>query len=1025
MAESAVSFLLDRLLVLSQEEVKLLRGVRREVEYIRDELQSIRGFLRDADAREESEELVKVWVMQVRDVAYEIEDVLDDFTLRLATPHQRRGFVGSLYKTAHFVKHLKLRRGIANKIQDIKARVDDISERRKRYDLQCHREQGSNSNSTWLDLRGNALLIEEAELVGIDKPREKLIGWLVKGELRLEVVSVYGMGGLGKTTLVKKVYDHDKVREYFKHHAWVTVSQSTVSQSFKIKELLKDMIKQLFGEIEQPVPQGLDTMKDEELKKTVKEFLVQKRYVVIFDDMWSIQAWEAVKYALPDSNLGSRIMITTRSADIAFSCKETYGHVYNLEPLDAQESWNLFCKKTFGGNDCPPQLEELSHRMLRRCEGLPLAIVAIGGVLSTKDRTTIEWEMVHRSLGSDFENNDKLNRVMKILSLSYHDLPYYLKPCFLYLSFFPEDYLIKCKRLMKLWMAEGFVKERQKMTLEEVAESYLHELINRSLIQIAERGDEGRVQRCRVHDFMHDMILSNSRNENFGAIADEHNTKLHEGVRRLSIYNSVENVPQSQNFSHLRSLSMFGVHTLSNSSMHTFFSGFRLLKVLDLKGAPLEMLPNEFVNLFHLRYLSLRRTRIKRLPNSIGKLQNLVTLDLKFTPVSELPSEILKLQRLQYLAVYNCSSQLVKSSFYLNFEGFKVQVGIGGLVNLQKLCHVEVNQGNNIIKELGRLTQLRRLGILKLRREDGMDLCSSIEKMSNLRSLSVASTNNEEEVLDLQFPSSPPMRLQRLYMWGRLEKLPCWIPSLDNLAKIVLTSSRLIDDPLESLQDLPNLAEIRLSLAYDGEALYFKSGGFKSLKFLLLQRLDRLRLVRVEDGAMPHLQTLEIWECDKLEKVPLGIERLTNLKILRFIVMSCEFRETLLPDNEGGDYLKVAHVPNISIWIYCLTKIFSGFLLAMQAPEGVRFERCAFGDASKRNRESVPFKGEALPCWNPGWFVVAAGGPDGGSGLATGCCEGLLEVEGCSTDAVGGLVELRECSRKSGEGYGPLALERA
>ncbi|KAF8402084.1 hypothetical protein HHK36_013036 [Tetracentron sinense] len=905
MAESAVSFLLDRLLVLPQEEVKLLRGVRREVEYIRDELQSIRGFLRDADAREESEELVKVWVGQVRDVAYEIEDVLDDFTLRLAQQNQRHGFVGSLYRTAHFLKHLNLRHGIANKIQDIKVRVHDISERRARYDLR--RDQGSNSNSAWLDLRGNALLIEEAELVGIDKPREKLIGWLMKGESRLEVVPVYGMGGLGKTTLVKKVYDHQRVKEYFKHHAWVTVSQS-----FKIEELLKDMIKQLFGEIEQPVPQGLDTMKDEELKKIVKEFLLQKRYVVIFDDMWSIQAWEAVKYALPDSNLGSRIMITTRSADIAFSCKETYGHVYNLEPLDAQESWNLFCKKTFGGNDCPPQLEELSHRMLRRCEGLPLAIVAIGGVLSTKDRTTIEWEMVHRSLGSDFENNDKLNRVMKILSLSYHDLPYYLKPCFLYLSFFPEDYLIKCKRLMKLWMAEGFVKERQKMTLEEVAESYLHELINRSLIQIAERGAEGRVRRCRVHDFMRDIILSNSRNENFGAIADEHNTKLHEGVRRLSIYNSFENVPQSQNFSHLRSLSMFGVHTLSNSSMHTFFSGFRLLKVLDLKGAPLEMLPNEFVNLFHLRYLSLRRTRIKRLPNSIGKLQNLVTLDLKFTPVSELPSEILKLQRLQYLAVYNCSSQLVKSSFYLNFEGFKVQVGIGGLVNLQKLCYVDVNQGNNIIKELGRLTQLRRLGILKLRREDGMELCSSIEKMSNLRSLSVISTNNEE-ILDLQFRSSPPLCLQRLYMWGRLEKLPCWIPSLDNLAKIVLTRCRLIDDPLESLQDLPNLVEIRLGFAYDGEALCFKSGGFQMLKFLRLERLDRLRLVKVEDGAMPHLQTLEIWQCDKLEKVPLGIERLTNLKILSCIDMSFDFRETLLPDNEGEgeDYWKVTHVPNI------------------------------------------------------------------------------------------------------------------
>ncbi|KAF8402086.1 hypothetical protein HHK36_013038 [Tetracentron sinense] len=186
MAESAVTFLLNRLVLLPSEEVQLLRGARREVEYIIDELQSNRGFLRDANAREESQESVKVWVEQVRDVAYEIEDVLDEFTLCLANPHQRRGFVGSLYKTVHFVKHLRLRH----------------------------------------------------------------------------------------------------------------------------------------------FPQGLDTMKDEELKKIVKEFLLQKRYVVIFDDMWSLQAWEAVKYALPDCNLGSRIMIMTRSADIASSCKEQYGYVY-------------------------------------------------------------------------------------------------------------------------------------------------------------------------------------------------------------------------------------------------------------------------------------------------------------------------------------------------------------------------------------------------------------------------------------------------------------------------------------------------------------------------------------------------------------------------------------------------------------------------------------------------------------------------------------------------------------------------
>ncbi|KAF8370256.1 hypothetical protein HHK36_031703 [Tetracentron sinense] len=888
MAESAVTSVLDKLIPFLSQEVNLLTGVRQEVEFIRDELCSIQGVLREADAREES----KDWVNQVRDIAYDIEDTIDEFNLRLQQ-HQGHGFLGFLYKTVKLVKHLKPRHHLATQIQSIKSRVHDVYERRQRYEFNFH-DQGSSANAlrdTWQDHRGGALQIKEDELVGIDKPREKLIEWLVGGESRLEVISMYGMPGSGKTSLVKKVYDQQRVIQHFQHHVWINVSQS-----FKIKELIKDMIKQLYGEIKESVPQGVDTMDEDSLKTTVNVFLQQKRYVVILDDIWSIHAWDAVKYALPDSNCSSRIMVTTRSYDIASFCKGLYGHVYNLESLASEDSWTLFCKKAFGENSCPPELLEFSKNILKRCGGIPLAIVAICSFLSTKEKTMIEWEIVHRSLGSLVQSNDKLENMKEILSLSYNDLPYYLKPCLLYLGFFPEDYLIESSRLIKLWTAEGFISEKEGVTVEEVAERHLHELINRSLIQVAETNREGRVKRCRVHDFIREIILSKLRDQNCGAIATKHHTKFPPKVRWLSIHNSVDSVPENKSFSHLRSLFIFGVNSIPKSYVQSFFSSSRLLRVLDLRDAPLEKLPNEIVNLFSLRYLSLRRTKIKNLPKMMGKLQNLETLDLKGTSVCKLPSKLFKIQQLRHLIAYKVQFETY-SDFWHGFDG---RVGIRRLVNLQELLYIDVDvyQGGRIVRELGELIQLRRLGVLGMRKEYGVELCSSIEKMKNLCFLDV--TSSKGEVLDLQSLSSPPMLLQRLELSVNLEKFPNWISSLLNLKKLYLGKCGLSDDPLGVLQALPNLVELTLHQTYDGEELCLKGGGFLTLKVLYFHGFERLKLVRVEEGAMPHLEVLHIMACKMLEKVPLGIECLANLKFLYFAHMPKEFAMALNPTRLGG-----------------------------------------------------------------------------------------------------------------------------
>ncbi|XP_059656925.1 disease resistance protein RPM1-like [Cornus florida] len=356
MDESVVEFLLNHLTIFIQQESSLLGGIREEAESIRDELVSMRAFLRVADEKQDIDPQLQAWVEKVRDVAYHTEDVLDEFMLRFARYHHGDGFYGFLGKISFSIKNLKARHRIGSEIRKIKSRVENIHQRyRDGFSISEH---GSSStvDNTWYDRRGDALLLEEAELVGMDGPKKHLIGWFLDDSPRLRVVSVVGMGGMGKTTLVKKAYDDMGVKNRFQCHAWITVSQS-----FHLRELLKDVVRRLFDEAKQQAPQSLETMDINDLKAKIKDFLQQRRYVLVLDDVWSINAWDALKYAFPDNNSGSRILLTTRIVGVAStSCVESLDHNYTMKPLSPKESWTLFCRKTFQGNHCPQHLEELS-----------------------------------------------------------------------------------------------------------------------------------------------------------------------------------------------------------------------------------------------------------------------------------------------------------------------------------------------------------------------------------------------------------------------------------------------------------------------------------------------------------------------------------------------------------------------------------------------------------------------------------------------------------------------------------------
>uniref|UniRef100_A0A6N2KW88 Rx N-terminal domain-containing protein n=1 Tax=Salix viminalis TaxID=40686 RepID=A0A6N2KW88_SALVM len=863
----AVQVVLEQLASLVSEETRFLGGVRGGIDELRDDLYSMKSFLQDAEERSESDQGMRAWVKQVRDVAYDAEDILEEFMLRFAPSHGS-GFIHFLRNSYRSTRKLSARHRLAAHLQSIKARVKAISERRNAFSLYRIDMPSTSSAAVekWHDPRIASLYLDEADVVGIENPKHLLVSWLVEGEEKLSSISVVGMGGLGKTTLVKKVYDSHPIRRSFDAHSWVTVSKS-----FASAELLRVALQGFLVTANEPVPHNLQSMTDFQLIDALRKYLWRR----------------------------SRIIFTTRISNLAESIENT-SHVYELQPLPENEAWTLFCMKAFRGEPkavCPPELEEMSRDILRKCEGLPLAIVAIGGLLSKKKNEGLEWKKVRDCLATELKSNNDLGSLRGILQLSYDNLPYYLKQCYLYLSVFPEDYLIKRTKLIRLWIVERFVEEKQGFTMEEVAEEYLNELVNRSLIQVVEMNYFTRIKTCRVHDLMR---------ESFIEIQNLFGTRIskNEKVRRLSIHENSEEVQSDMRFPYLWSF-------LSFSSHHSFEHGFRnykLLRVLNLDRAHFTSFLPELVELIHLRYLSLRWTMIRELPESIRKLKYLEILDLKRSSVSSLPSGITQLTCLCQIRNYRHNFQ--SSLFFPDTLGMRVPSGIGRLTSLQKLGGVEVNEDYESVRELGKLTQLRRLGILKLREEQGMDLCYTLERLKHLTAMYVVSLN-KMDFLQLDSISSPPKYLQRLYLKCSLSALPGWIASLQYISKLVLQYSNLKSDPLKALQKLPSLVVLELRQAYAGEELCCDPGGFSKLKRLGLNELERLQRIRIAKGSMPGLERLDITACTVLETVPDGIENLKNIEDLVLWEMPSTFIKTV-ERRRGEDFWRVQHITTIT-----------------------------------------------------------------------------------------------------------------
>ncbi|KAF7006295.1 hypothetical protein CFC21_021345 [Triticum aestivum] len=809
--------LLPKLVELVAGEYKLQKGVKEDVESLKKEMESMHTALTEVAEvpRDSLNRQVKIWADELRELSYDMEDVVDNFLLYVegSDPAANSNKLKCLMEmmTGYFTK-ASGRHQIANDIKALKKLAEEVAARRAR--CQVGGVVVNPANKSKVDPRMLALYKDQQELVGIEAARIELTKRPALGDgnvsnQQLKIVSIVGPGGLGKTTLAKAVYD--SLETQYVHKAFVPVGRNP-----EVSKVLKDILLEL-----RVRTSDVATLDERQLVEKLREQLQNVRF-----EGCPPQSWRVIKCALFDNNHGSRVITTTRNQEVA----ENTGDVYKLKPLSHDLSEELFNKRLFGGKE-NWQTSEVSKKFLQKCGGVPLAIIAIASFLVGKP---VEgWSTVYNSIGFRHTDNTHIDNMRKILLFSYDDLPCYLRPCVLHLSIFPEDAFIMKETLIWMWVAEGFVSEEPGKRLFEIGEGYFGELVNRSLILPVEHKEENVIYGCRVHDMVLDTICWLSEKENFVTIVDnngKYSTSESNNVRRLAVQTRDE-----EQHNHFANTSMPKLRSCYASRCHKSMmpplSSFQVLHVLDLENCVfLENCHLKHLGRLHLlRYLSLENTSISELPKDIGELKFLQTLDLRNSEIKELPQGNSLLRKLKRLRV----DRDRRSAGTREDVGIKVPKWIGNLTSLEELYLSITGEFSTFVEELGKLKELRVL-VCHLMGDlnEKKTLADSLSELGKLQILHLEGLYgwSKSEADTYWKDYKPPQQLGDLSISTRFSRLPPWIKSslLPNLSKLKIDVYPMKKQDVINLGGLPEL--VKLDDLWIPAGMEFADGVFPKLR---------------------------------------------------------------------------------------------------------------------------------------------------------------------------------------------------
>ncbi|XP_058185274.1 putative disease resistance protein RGA1 [Rhododendron vialii] len=905
------------------QEFGIAWGLETELKNLESTLSTIQAVLADAEAKQWTSEPIRNWLRKLKDSAYDADNVLDEF----ATEALKRKLDSQIHRVSAFFSlpnRLIFRLKMGNKIQGVKERLDRIAGERS-----FHLTEGLMvPESRGVEGRQTSSFVNESEILGRNDEKERIINMLLddlSDRDGVSVCAVCGMGGLGKTTLAKLVYNDKRVEGHFDLRLWVCVSDD-----FDIKRLTGAIVESIEGG-------ACNITNLDPLQRRLQEKLSGRRYLLVLDDVWNEyhEKWDTLKDVLRCGAKGSKVVVTTRSQKVAHIMATLPVHC--MFGLSEDDSWSLFEQRAFDNRRMEEnhELFEIGKAIVKKCGGLPLAIKALGSLMQFKSSES-EWLSVRDSKIWDLPDDG--STILPALRLSYDNLPPHLRQCFAYCCIFVKDSEMEKDMLIELWMANGFIPSLGKTTLHDMGHQIFNDLVWRSFLQDVEENFDCKTV-CRMHDLMHDLALSIMQYDLY--VMDLHkDLKVPGKVRHLLLnIHSAGGVTWNEAMLEVPSLRSFVLHPdtrISWEKVSPWVSKQKYLRVLELNSWILSgNVPKSISNSNHLRYLNMSFSNIVYVPESICDLQNLETLKLKHCyELWKLPKRMKHMRNLIYLDIKGCHSLV------------SMPPKLGQLTSLRRLSIFIVGQGEGY--RIGELKDSNLGGELSIKRLDNVRSPVDAESANLKRKHDLVSLylhwsdhkyenlpNDVEGVLESLQPHSNLKKLSINYYRG--SKFPNWMMGLvlKNLVDISLKFCTRCEQlpPLGKLLSLKKLNIHRMDSLKCFDPEYYGDGeiSFQALETLSLQEMPSLEewSTMERQYIFPCLRELNIISCPKLTNLPalttlkrlwigdneMLLKSVNNLTSLSSLLIS-NLQLEILPDglfqnHEALESLQLTCMPNI------------------------------------------------------------------------------------------------------------------
>ncbi|XP_027356841.1 putative disease resistance RPP13-like protein 1 [Abrus precatorius] len=824
--------------------------------------------------RDAAKAAVKAWLVDVNEAVLDAEDLLDEIDYQVSkceleadSESQSQTCTCKVWTCFKAYSVSSFDKKIESRMKQILEKLEYLANQKDDLGLKETRDYCLGSGSKAAKKLASTSLVGGSVIYGRDYDKEIILNWMISDSgsgNHPSILSVVGMGGMGKTMLAQHVYNDSKVEEAkFDVKAWVCVSDE-----FDVFKLSKAILE--------AITKSTDDSRDLEMVHgRLKENLEGKRLLVILDDVWNEKRdlWEALQTPLNYGAKESKILVTTRSEKVALAMQSN--EVHHLKQLQEDHCWKVLAKHAAidENSQLDPEFKEIGIKLVEKCKGLPLALKTIGSLLHTKSSVS-EWESI---LTSEIWNlPEEHNNIIPALLLSYHHLPSALKRCFAFCALFPKDYEFDKEDLILLWMAENFLQcSQQSKSMEEVGAQYFDDMLSRSFFQKSQRSRDNTTTCYVMHDLLNDLANYVSGYSCIGLEVKEATT-ICEKTRHFSfVSRGIEHFrgfkglhePRLRTFLPLRKNACYVSLWKCTMSMDVLFSKFRFLRVLSFsEERSLTEVPDSICNLKHLRSLDLSHTKITKLPDSTCSLYNLQILKLhSCESLEELPLNLHKLTKLRHLDLRQTELR-------------KMPKHLGELENLQVLM-------SSFCLDYGSNFNIQDLEKLNLR---GGLIISGMQNIVNPSDVSKANfkskthlvtlglkwsanddvSEKENDVLEELQPSKYLKKLLIRNYGGT--KFPSWFG--DN--------------------SLWNLVSLKLSNCKNS-ALLPSFGLLPFLEILVLEDMGKLEKWECKNvtGAFPRLRKLSIKNCPKLkEQLP---EQLPCL--MRLYITSCEQLVATLP----------------------------------------------------------------------------------------------------------------------------------